>query len=131
MEVVMALKEFKPPPKMEYRSFSQPEETRSFEKGKIEVVSLGGCTFGRATFEPGWRWSTCLKPIMKTRSCEAPHLNLHLSGKLHIVMDDGTEHDFGPGDISEIPPGHDAWVVGGEPVVVVDISGMDHYAKKQ
>jgi hypothetical protein len=116
---------------MEQRNFSQPEETRTFEKGKVEVVSLGGFTFGRAVFEPGWRWSTCVQPIAKTKSCEAPHLNLHLAGRLHIVMDDGTEREFGPGEIGEIPPGHDAWVVGDEPVVLIDISGMESYAKKR
>jgi hypothetical protein len=121
----------KPEPKMEHRSFTKPDETRSFEKGRVEMVSLGGTTFGRATFEPGWRWSTCVKPLAQTASCEAPHLNLHVSGRLHIVMDDGSEHEFGPGDVGEIPPGHDAWVVGNEAVVVIDVSGMGNYAMKK
>lgn len=129
----MGVREFKrePEPSMEHRSFSAPEETRKFNLGKVDVVSMGGVTFGRAVFEPGWRWSTCVKPIAQTESCEAPHLNLHISGKLHIAMDDGTEKEFGPGDISEIPPGHDAWVVGNERVVVIDISGMENYAKRK
>ncbi len=129
----MAVQEFKrkPEPSMEHRSFSKPDETRRFELGKVDVVALGEATFGRAVFEPGWRWSTCVKPIAQTESCEAPHLNLHLSGRLHIVMDDGSEYEFGPGEIGEIPPGHDAWVVGDEAVVLIDISGMEDYAKNK
>ncbi|MGA2093444.1 MAG: cupin domain-containing protein [Sedimentisphaerales bacterium] len=112
------------------RSMSKPDEKRTFEKGKLELITLGDVTFGRATFEPGWKWSTCVKPIVKTASCEAPHLQYHVSGRIHVVMDDGTEQEFGPGDISLIPPGHDAWVVGDETVVVIDISGMAEYAKR-
>ncbi len=127
----MALREMKraPEPSMEHRSFSKPDEVRKFEKGKVDMVSLGGAMFGRAVFEPGWRWSTHVKPIAQTESCEAPHLNLHISGRLHVVMDDGTEYEFGPGEIGQVPPGHDAWVVGNEKVVVIDISGMENYAK--
>jgi mannose-6-phosphate isomerase-like protein (cupin superfamily) len=127
--MVVTQRKFRQEPEMERRNFSDPDETRRFDSGKVEVVTLGGATFGRAVFEPGWRWSTCVKPIAKTESCEAPHLNLHISGRLHVVMDDGNELEFGPGDIGVIPPGHDAWVVGNEPVVVIDISGMEEYAK--
>ncbi|MGD0975707.1 MAG: hypothetical protein ABR866_16585 [Candidatus Korobacteraceae bacterium] len=70
-------------------------------------------------------------PIAKTRSREAPHLNLHILGRLHVVMDDGTEREFGPGELGLLPPGHDAWVVGDEPVVLIDISGMKNYAKQR
>jgi hypothetical protein len=115
--------------RMQKKNFERPDEKRVFSKGEVEVASLGGVTFGRATLQPGWRWSTAVKPLAKTRSCEVPHLQCHLSGHLHVVMDDGTEEDFGPGDVSLIPPGHDAWVEGDEPVVVVDISGMANYAK--
>jgi hypothetical protein len=115
--------------KMEKRNLSQPDETRTFDKGKVELVTIGGVTFGRATFQPGWKWSTCVKPVMKTKTCEAPHLNYHISGRLHVLMDDGTEDEFGPGDVSRLPPGHDAWVVGDEPVVAIDITGMGEYAK--
>lgn len=115
--------------KMERRSMSEPDEQRAFEKGALDLVRLGGITFGRARLEPGWRWSKCVKPISKTESCQAPHLQYHVSGKLHVVMDDGSEKEFGPGDVSMIPPGHDAWVVGDEPVVVLDVSGMANYAK--
>jgi len=129
----MALREFKrePEPSVEQRSFSKPEETRKFDLGKVDLVSLGGATFGRAVFQPGWRWSTCVKPIAKTESCEVAHLNLHLSGRLHVLMDDGSEYEFGPGEISQLPPGHDAWVVGNEAAVVIDISGMENYAKRK
>jgi mannose-6-phosphate isomerase-like protein (cupin superfamily) len=111
------------------RSFSKPDETRSFEKGHVELISLGGVTFGKATLEPGWKWSTCVKPIAKTESCEAAHLQYLLSGRLHVVMDDGREEEFGPGDVVSVPPGHDAWVVGNDPAVAVDITGMGDYAK--
>jgi hypothetical protein len=115
---------------MQKKTFSQPDEIRTFENGKVELVTLGGVTFGRATFQPGWKWSISLKPLVNTKSCQAPHLGYHVSGRLHVVMDDGSEKEFGPGDISLIPPGHDAWVVGDEPVIIIDISGMIHYAKK-
>ncbi len=109
---------------------SAPDETRTFDYGKLELVTLEGVVFGRATLKPGWRWSTSVKPLVGTESCQAPHLQYHVAGRLHVVMDDGTEAEFGPGDVSFLPPGHDAWVVGDDPVVVVDISGMKEYAKR-
>jgi hypothetical protein len=115
---------------IEKRSLNSPDDTRTFPKGKLELVSVGGLTFGRATLEPGWKWSTCVKPIVNTPSCQAPHTQYHVSGRLHVVMDDGTHAEFGPGDVGHLPPGHDAWVVGNEPVVVLDITGMAEYAKK-
>ena len=117
--------------KMQKKNMSQPDEKRSFDKGEVQLVSLGGITFGRATLQPGWKWSTCVKPLVKTKSCEAPHLQYHVSGRLHVVMDDGTHDEFGPGDVSHLPPGHDAWVVGNEPAVVIDITGMVDYAKQK
>jgi hypothetical protein len=116
---------------MQKRNLRSPDETRTFEKGKLELVTIGGITFGRATFQPGWRWSTSVKPLVNTPSCEAPHLQYHVSGRLHVVMDDGSEDEFGPGDISLLPSGHDAWVVGDDPVVVIDVSGMADYAKEK
>ena len=115
--------------KLERRAFSDPEELRKFEHGRLEIVKLGGVTFGRATLEPGWRWSTCIKPLVKTASCEASHLQYHVAGRLRVRMDDGREEEYGPGEVSLLPPGHDAWVVGNEPAVIVDISGMANYAK--
>ena len=117
--------------KMQKRNMLAPDETRTFDQGKLELVTIGGVTFGRATFQPGWRWSTSVKPLVNTKSCEAPHLQYQVSGRLHVVMDDGSEDEFGPGDIALLPPGHDAWVVGDEPVVVIDVSGMVDYAKEK
>lgn len=114
---------------MTKKSLSQPEETRKFNKGKVEIVTVGEITFGRATLQPGWKWSQCVKPIVQTDSCQASHVSYHIAGRLRIRMDDGHEQEFGPGDISIVPPGHDAWVVGNENVVVLDISGMKEYAK--
>ena len=111
------------------KSFVRPEETRSFEKGRMDVVTLGGVTFGRATFEPGWKWSTCVKPVVKTETCQTAHLGYQISGRLHVRMDDGTEKEIGPGEVCSIPPGHDAWVVGNERVVILDITGAGDYAK--
>ena len=115
---------------MQKKNLFTPDETRTFDKGRLELVTLGGVTFGRATLQPGWRWATSVKPIAKTKSCEAPHLQYHVSGRLHVIMDDGTEDEFSPGDVSLLPPGHDAWVVGNEPAVLVDWAGAKHYAKK-
>ncbi len=115
---------------MQKKTFLNPDETRTFDRGKLELVTLGGVTFGRATLEPGWKWSTSVKPLAQTASCQAPHLQYHVSGRLHVVMEDGAAMEFGPGDVSQIPPGHDAWVVGQEPVVILDVTGMAQYAKK-
>jgi ethanolamine utilization protein EutQ (cupin superfamily) len=115
--------------KLQKKSLSRPDETRSFEKGRVELVTVNDVTFGRAALQPGWKWSTCVKSLAHTESCQAAHLQYHISGRLHVVMDDGSELEFGPGDVSYLPPGHDAWVVGNDPVVVVDISGMRDYAK--
>ena len=111
------------------QNLSSPDETRTFEKGQVELVTLSGVTFGRVTLNPGWKWSQHVKPIVKTESCLAPHTQYILSGKLHIAMDDGTSFDLGPGDATVIPPGHDAWVVGNESVVAIDVTGMTHYAE--
>jgi quercetin dioxygenase-like cupin family protein len=115
---------------MEKKSLSSPEETRRFPKGKVELVTVGGVTFGRATFEPGWKWSDHVQPIVRTKSCEAPHTQFHVSGRLRVRMDDGAEIEYGPGDVGVIPPGHDAWVVGNEPAVMIDVTGLVNYAKQ-
>jgi len=115
---------------METKSLNRPEEVRTFDKGKLELVKVGGATVGRAIFQPGWRWSQSVKPLVNTKSCEAPHFQYHVSGTLRIKMDDGTEKDCKAGDVSLVPTGHDAWVVGNEPVVVVDFQGMVDYAKE-
>ena len=117
--------------KAQMRSFGKPDEIREFPKGRLELIKIGGATLGRAIFEPGWRWSTSVQPIVKTKSCEAPHFQYHISGTLKILMDDGTELECHPGDVSLLPSGHDAWVVGEEPAVVVDFQGMIDYAKSK
>jgi hypothetical protein len=114
--------------KAELKGFKAPDEVREFPKGRLELIKIGGAVIGRAVFEPGWRWATSLQPIAKTKSCEAPHFQYHVSGVLRIKMDDGTELDCKPGDVSLLPTGHDAWVVGNEPAVVVDFQGMLDYA---
>lgn len=116
--------------KAEVKNFEKPDEVRNFPLGKLELINIGGSTIGRATFQAGWRWSTSVKPLANTKSCEAPHFQYHISGTLRVAMDDGTELEFKAGDISLIPPGHDGWVVGDEPVVVVDFQGMAFYAKE-
>ena len=117
--------------KAELKSFGKPDEVREFPKGRLELLKVGGVEIGRAIFEPGWRWSTSVQPLVKTKSCEAPHFQYHVSGVLKILMDDGTEIECKPGDVSLLPSGHDAWVVGSEPAVVVDWHGMTEYAAKK
>jgi hypothetical protein len=113
----------------EHKSFSSPSETREFPHGRAEILEVGGAEVGRLVLEPGWRWSNDVKPIAGTDSCEAPHFQYHVSGELAIRMDDGTEMVAKAGDITSLPSGHDAWVVGDEPVVVVDFFGASNYAK--
>jgi quercetin dioxygenase-like cupin family protein len=111
-------------------SIDSPEEVREFQggTGRVELVNLDGGAVGRATFLPGWRWSEHVKPIAKTESCEAAHMGYYISGRMKVVMDDGEEVEFGPGDFSIIEAGHDAWVLGSEPCVVIDWQGFADYA---
>ena len=113
----------------ESKGFGKPDEVREFPKGRVELIQIGGATVGRAVFQPGWRWSTSLKPIAKTESCQAPHFGYLVSGVLGTRMDDGTEFEARAGDVALIPPGHDGWVVGDEPAVLIDFQGMVDYAK--
>lgn len=113
----------------ELKHFSQPDEVRQFPLGRLELIKIGGATVGRAIFEPGWRWANSVQPIAKTKSCEAPHFQYHVSGTLLVKMDDGRELICRPGDVSLLASGHDAWVIGDEPAVVVDFQGMLDYAK--
>lgn len=117
------------PKKLEVKGFGAPDEVRTFPYGRLELVKVGGVTIGRAVLEPGWKWSTCVKPVANTKSCEAPHFQYHVSGTLAVLMDDGTSRECKPGDVSLVPPGHDGWVVGKEPVVVIDFQGMEDYAR--
>ena len=116
---------------VEVKSFDSPDETRPFEgKGQADVVQLGGHPVVRGTYEPGWKWSTNLKPIAGTDSCEVAHLGYCVSGRMRIYMNDGSEAEFGPGDAAAIPPGHDAEVVSDEPCVWVDFGAIGQYAQR-
>lgn len=113
----------------QHLTFEKPDETRTFTHGRLELVRVGTSDIGRLVLEPGWRWSNDVKPIAGTDLCEAPHFQYHVSGVLRISMADGDTFDAGPGDVTSLPSGHDAWVVGDEPVVVVDWFGASEYAK--
>jgi hypothetical protein len=114
------------------KSFEHPDEVREFQgKGHSDIVNLGDGAVGRGVYEPGWRWSENVKPIAGTDSCQSFHHAYCVSGHMTIAMTDGSgEITIGPGDATVIPPGHDAWVVGDEPVVLVDWTGMKDYAKR-
>ncbi len=115
---------------IEIKNFDKADETRTFEgNGWADIVSVGGRPVARGHFEPGWRWSRNVKPIAGTDLCEAPHMQYQVSGRIHVLMADGTEFEAGPGDVVSMPQGHDAWVVGDEPVVVVDWYGASNYAR--
>lgn len=107
---------------IEVKNVEKADERRDFPRGHVEVNKIGNVLLGRATFEPGWRWSESVKPIVGTDSCQILHYTYVQSGRLHIRLDDGTEADVGPGDFAVIQPGHDAWVVGDEPCVAFDFS---------
>jgi SnoaL-like domain len=117
--------------KAEHRAFGTADDVRTFGHGRAEVLNAAGGTVGRFTLEPGWRWSQDVKPIAGTELCEAPHFAYHLSGTLHVRMADGSEFDVKGGELAVIPPGHDAWVLGDEPVRIVDWQGALHYAEKR
>ncbi|MGH2474753.1 MAG: adenylate/guanylate cyclase domain-containing protein, partial [Candidatus Limnocylindrales bacterium] len=107
-------------PRLQFKGLAKPDEIRDFPKGRAEVVRLDDATVGRSTWQPGWRWSTDLAPVMGTRTCQTHHLGYSVSGVLHVVLDDGEALDIPPDSIYEIPPGHDAWVVGDEAWVTVE-----------
>jgi uncharacterized protein YjlB len=109
---------------MQKKSFETPDELKSpFPRTTFQVVNLGGMSFNKETLQPGWRWSVDVKPTAKTDSCQKHHVKVFLSGRQGIRLEDGTEMEFGPGDVAIIPPGHDAWVVGNEPNVLLELSG--------
>jgi quercetin dioxygenase-like cupin family protein len=114
---------------LQKKNMDSPDDTRSFNKGKMQIVNLQEATIGRFVFEPGWKWSESVKPIVKTESCQQMHTGYLISGRMRVRMDDGTEAEAGPGDSVIIPPGHDAWVVGNEPCIGIDFTGAKTYAK--
>ena len=116
-------------PHLRRKSFTTPDQVRAFMNGRMDVVTLGETAIGRFVFGPGWRWSKDVAPIAGTRSCQHRHVGYTISGTLEVRMDDGTSLVIGPDDAYEIPPGHDAWVVGNEPFVALDWTGARSYAK--
>lgn len=115
---------------LEIKNLSTPDETRTLPKTNGEVVNIGEYTIMRGTFEPGWRWSECVKPTVGTSSCEVHHVLYVISGKMQLKMNDGTEKLVSAGDAAVVPPGHDAWVVGDEPCVSIDFTAGKVYGKK-
>ena len=113
---------------VEVRDFSNPDEVRSPQRTTVELVKLAGGEIGRYTFEPGWKWSECIKPVAQTDTCQVNHVGYVISGQIHVEHADGGG-DAMAGDVYNIPPGHDAWVVGDEPAVVVEFQGAANYAK--
>jgi quercetin dioxygenase-like cupin family protein len=109
------------------RRFDEPDDVRRFERGSFELVSIGEMTVGRATYEPGWRWSEHVGSGPDDR-CQVEHVGLVVSGRAAVLMEDGTEFVMGPGDLFHVPPGHDSWVVGDEPYVSLHFLGADSYA---
>lgn len=113
------------------RNLDTPDETRTPDKSLLQLVSLEDAKAGRGTFQPGWKWSECIKPVVGTDSCEVHHFGVIMSGTMHVVHDDGSEAEVSAGEVYEIQPGHDAWVVGDEPVVAYefDASAVTTFAK--
>jgi len=113
------------------KSFDNPDETRTPDKTKVEVVDLGDAKAARMTMQPGWKWSECIKPVAGTDTCQASHLGVAVSGSLHVQGDDGSEADVVAGGVYRIAPGHDAWVVGDEPFVAYEFesTSAENYAK--
>ena len=113
------------------KKFDSPDETRTPDKTNVQVVDLGDVKAARMTLQPGWRWSECIKPVAGTDSCQVHHVGVMVSGTLHVAHDDGTEQDISAGNAYVIEPGHDAWVVGDEPVVgyEFDSRAAEEYAK--
>lgn len=115
---------------IETKSFDAPDEVRAFEgNGQALVVNVAGQTVGRGTFEPGWKWSTNVKPIAGTDSCQVEHFGYVISGRMAVQFDDGTHVEVGPGDCAHMEPGHDAWILGDDTCVFIDIMGAANYAK--
>jgi quercetin dioxygenase-like cupin family protein len=111
--------------------FEKADEVRTFEKGKFELVRIGGMTVGRATYDPGWKWSDHVGKALGKKSCDVEHVGLVVSGRAAVAMDDGRVLEIGPGDLFHIGPGHDSWVLGEEPYVSLHLMGASHYAAKK
>ena len=115
--------------KLETKSHDKPDEVRAPDKTRVEVVRLEGFTIGRFTLQPGWRWSQCIKPVVKTDTCQVAHVGYAVSGRITVKMNDGSQTTILPGMSYTIPPGHDAWVEGNEPLVAIEVMSAEIYAK--
>ncbi|HTC14875.1 MAG TPA: cupin domain-containing protein [Steroidobacteraceae bacterium] len=113
------------------RRFEAPDETRVLEHGKFEVVTLGGMTIGRATYQPGWKWSLHVGPALGLSRCPVEHVGLVLSGRATAAFEDGSVIELRAGELFYIPPQpHDSWVVGDEPYISLHFAGAHHYARR-
>jgi quercetin dioxygenase-like cupin family protein len=110
------------------KRFEKPDETRTFEKGRFEIVKVGDMTIGRASYQPGWKWSKHVGPLSGAGTCEVEHVGMVVSGRAMVLMNDGTEIELAPGDLFHVEAGHDSWVVGDEPYVSIHFLGADQYA---
>ena len=115
--------------KLQTKSHDEPDEVRAPDKTRVEVVRLEGFTIGRFTLQPGWRWSQCVKPVVKTDTCQVAHVGYAVSGRIVVKMNDGSQTAILPGMSYTIPPGHDAWVEGHEPFVAIEVMSAEIYAK--
>ena len=113
------------------KRFDFPDESRTFEKGRFDLVHIAGMTIGRASYEPGWKWSVHVGRALGKKSCDVEHVGMVVSGRATAAMDDGRVIEMKPGDIFYIAPGHDSWVVGGEPYVSIHLMGAEKYAEKE
>ncbi|WFP74942.1 cupin domain-containing protein [Mesorhizobium sp. WSM4906] len=115
--------------KLESKSHNNPDEVRSPAKTRVEIVRLPGFTLGRMNMQPGWKWSECVKPVVKTESCQVSHVGYVVSGTITVRMTDGTQKTFEAGTSYTIPPGHDAWVEGNQPFQCIEVLSAEQYAK--
>jgi mannose-6-phosphate isomerase-like protein (cupin superfamily) len=115
---------------VDLKRFENPDEIRTFENGKFEIVQIGGMTIGRATYEPGWKWSSHVGVALGKKSCEVEHIGMVVTGKAAVAMDDGRIEEIAAGDIFYIAPGHDSWVLGDEPYVSLHFMGASDYANR-
>ena len=113
------------------KRFDNADEVREFEKGKFELTNIGGMTIGRATYDPGWKWSAHVGKAVGKKSCDVEHVGLVISGRAAVAMDDGRVLEMKAGDLFYIAPGHDSWVIGEEPYVSLHLMGASDYASKK
>ncbi len=113
----------------EVKSHQSPDEVRTPSKTRVEICRMEAFTLGRFKFEPGWRWSECIKPVVKTDSCQVSHVGYAISGRLTVRMKDGTQQTISAGQSFTIPPGHDAWVEGDEGFMAIEVMSAEQYAK--